>query len=44
MLEELAVPEGEYLLQTAAGSVLGRQIIQVSLFVCVLLRGGKRCC
>lgn len=30
MLEELAVPEGEYLLQTAAGSVLGRQIIQLA--------------
>jgi hypothetical protein len=29
MLEELAVPAGEYLLQTAAGSVLGRQMIQV---------------
>ena len=29
MLEELAVPEGEWLLQTAAGSVLGRQLIQV---------------
>lgn len=30
MLEELAVPAGEYLLQTAAGSVLGRQMIQVA--------------
>lgn len=25
----LAVPEGEWVLQTAAGSVLGRQVIQV---------------
>ncbi|EFN59884.1 hypothetical protein CHLNCDRAFT_59525 [Chlorella variabilis] len=30
MLEALAVPPGEYLLQTAAGSVLGRQIIQLA--------------
>ena len=29
MLEVLAVPQGDYLLQTAAGSVLGRQMIQV---------------
>lgn len=28
--EVLAVPEGEWLLQTAAGSVLGRQIIQLA--------------
>jgi hypothetical protein len=26
MLETLAVPAGEYLLQTGAGSVLGRQV------------------
>lgn len=26
MLEELSVPQGEWLLQTAAGSVLGRQV------------------
>lgn len=30
MLKELAVPKGEYILQTAAGSVLGRQIIQLA--------------
>ncbi|KAL3695748.1 hypothetical protein R1sor_009824 [Riccia sorocarpa] len=30
MLHDLAVPEGEYLLQTAAGSVLGRQLIQLA--------------
>ena len=30
MLEELAVPAGEYLVQTAAGSVLGRQLITVA--------------
>lgn len=29
VVSTLAVPAGEYLLQTAAGSVLGRQIIQV---------------
>ena len=29
LLEVLAVPKGEWLLQTAAGSVLGRQLIQV---------------
>ncbi|KAL3685076.1 hypothetical protein R1sor_003098 [Riccia sorocarpa] len=28
MFHDLAVPKGEYLLQTAAGSVIGRQIIQ----------------
>lgn len=27
MLKELAIPKGEYLLQTAAGSTLGRQVI-----------------
>ena len=26
MLEELSVPKGKWLLQTAAGSVLGRQV------------------
>lgn len=36
MLDVLAVPQGEYLLQTAAGSVLGRQVIQVR-------RGWGRC-
>ena len=30
MLEELSIPKGEYLLQTAAGSVLGRQVIQLA--------------
>lgn len=30
MLDVLAVPQGEYLLQTAAGSVLGRQVIQLA--------------
>ncbi|KAL4447410.1 hypothetical protein ABPG75_004629 [Micractinium tetrahymenae] len=30
MLDVLAVPQGEYLLQTAAGSVLGRQMIQLA--------------
>lgn len=30
MLHELAVPQGEWLLQTAAGSVLGRQMIQLA--------------
>ncbi|KAL2653308.1 hypothetical protein R1flu_021436 [Riccia fluitans] len=30
MLHDLAVPKGEYLLQTAAGSVLGRQLIQLA--------------
>jgi NADPH:quinone reductase-like Zn-dependent oxidoreductase len=30
MLRVLAVPKGQYLLQTAAGSVLGRQIIQLA--------------
>jgi trans-2-enoyl-CoA reductase len=30
MLDEAAVPAGEYLLQTAAGSVLGRQVIQLA--------------
>jgi NADPH:quinone reductase-like Zn-dependent oxidoreductase len=30
LLEELAVPAGEWVLQTAAGSVLGRQLIQVA--------------
>ena len=30
LLAELAAPAGEYILQTAAGSVLGRQIIQVA--------------
>ena len=29
MLRMLSVPKGEYVLQTAAGSALGRQIIQV---------------
>ena len=29
MFEVLAVPRGEWLLQTAAGSVLGRQMVQV---------------
>lgn len=31
MLDVLAVPAGEYLLQSAAGSVLGRQMIQLCL-------------
>ena len=30
LLDELKVPPGEFLLQTAAGSVLGRQLIQVA--------------
>ncbi|MCO5550827.1 hypothetical protein L7F22_004320 [Adiantum nelumboides] len=30
MLKDLAVPRGEYILQTAAGSVLGRQVIQLA--------------
>jgi len=30
MLTDLKVPKGEYLLQTAAGSVLGRQVIQLA--------------
>lgn len=30
MLKELAVPKGEYLLQAAAGSVLGRQVISLA--------------
>ncbi|KAJ7538634.1 hypothetical protein O6H91_11G057500 [Diphasiastrum complanatum] len=30
MLIELGIPKGEYLLQTAAGSVIGRQIIQLA--------------
>lgn len=30
MLKDLAVPKGEYILQTAAGSVLGRQVIQLA--------------
>ncbi|EFJ16159.1 hypothetical protein SELMODRAFT_268645 [Selaginella moellendorffii] len=30
MLRDLATPRGEYILQTAAGSVLGRQIIQLA--------------
>ncbi|KAL3685077.1 hypothetical protein R1sor_003099 [Riccia sorocarpa] len=30
MFNDLAVPKGEYLLQTAAGSVLGRQLIQLA--------------
>lgn len=30
MLADLAVPKGEWLLQTAAGSVLGRQVIQLA--------------
>lgn len=30
MLKDLAVPQGEYILQTAAGSVLGRQVIQLA--------------
>eukprot|EP00249_Psilotum_nudum_P018133 c26653_g1_i1 orf=330-1331(+) len=30
MLKDLAVPKGEYVLQTAAGSVLGRQVIQLA--------------
>ncbi|KAI8106698.1 hypothetical protein M9434_001352 [Picochlorum sp. BPE23] len=29
MLDELSIPQGEYLLQTAAGSVLGRMLIQI---------------
>ncbi|CAM6092597.1 unnamed protein product [Calypogeia fissa] len=30
MLEDLNVPKGEYFIQTAAGSVIGRQIIQLA--------------
>lgn len=30
MLSDLQVPKGEYVLQTAAGSVLGRQVIQLA--------------
>ncbi|KAL3698648.1 hypothetical protein R1sor_012724 [Riccia sorocarpa] len=30
LLRDIGVPKGEYLLQTAAGSVLGRQIIQLA--------------
>lgn len=30
MLDDLAVPKGEYLLQTAAASVLGRELIQLA--------------
>ena len=30
MLSDLEVPKGEYLLQTAAGSVLGRQVVQLA--------------
>jgi trans-2-enoyl-CoA reductase len=30
LIEDLQVPKGEYLLQTAAGSVLGRQVIQMA--------------
>lgn len=30
MLKDLDVPKGEYILQTAAGSVLGRQVIQLA--------------
>ncbi|KAL2653311.1 hypothetical protein R1flu_021439 [Riccia fluitans] len=30
MLRDIAVPKGQYLLQTAAGSVLGRQVIQLA--------------
>ncbi len=30
MLTDLKVPKGEYILQTAAGSVLGRQVIQLA--------------
>lgn len=42
MLDVLAVPKGEYLLQTAAGSVLGRQMIQVG--ASLAHRGGRRAC
>lgn len=30
MIKELAAPEGEYLIQNASGSVLGRQFIQMA--------------
>lgn len=30
LVKDLAIPKGEYLLQTAAGSVLGRQVIQLA--------------
>lgn len=30
ILDDIAVPKGEYILQTAAGSVLGRQVIQLA--------------
>lgn len=33
MFDELQIPKGEYLLQTAAGSVLGRQVIQYAKHV-----------
>ena len=39
MLKELAAPAGEYVIQDAAGSVLGRQFIQMAKSMGVKVRG-----